>query len=40
MNMKDIFSKALGIGYPWFIESIDFDEGKKRLDIKLNFEIV
>src|SRR3990170_2969024 len=38
MNMKDIFSKALGINRPWYVEGISFDETNKRLDIKLNFE--
>ncbi len=38
MNMKNIFSKALGINQPWYIESIDFDEVNKRLDITLNFK--
>ncbi len=38
MHMKDIFSKALGIEYPWYVESVEFDESNKRLDINLNFE--
>ncbi len=38
MDMKVISSKTLGIDYPWYIESINFDESNKRLDSKLNFE--
>ena len=38
MNMDNIFAKALGIEYPWFVENISFDAANKRLDIKLNFE--
>jgi len=37
MGMKDIFSKALGIEEPWFVEDVNFDETAKRLDIQLNF---
>jgi transposase len=36
--MKDIFSKALGINSPWYVEDIRFDEANKRLEISLNFE--
>ena len=38
MDMREIFSKALGIEKPWFVAEINFDVAAKRLDIKLNFE--
>ncbi len=37
MNMMNIFSAALGIKEPWYVEDIDFDVTKKRLDISINF---
>ena len=36
--MNDIFSAALNIVDPWFIEDVIFDEEKGRLDININFK--
>ncbi|TAK81874.1 MAG: ISL3 family transposase [Aquabacterium sp.] len=36
--MEELFSQALGIEYPWKIESLHFNSDKKRLDIKVSFE--
>ena len=36
--MKDLFQTALGITSPWFIESLNFNTEKSRLDIYLNFK--
>ncbi len=33
-----MLTKGCTLNYPWYIESINFDESNKRLDIKLNFE--
>ena len=35
--INTLFEQALSIQSPWFIEKIDFDEKKKRLDIFVNF---
>lgn len=35
--MKELFQTALGIIYPWYIESLNFDTEKSRLDIYINF---
>lgn len=37
MDMKNIFSMALGINDPWFISDVRFDAKQKRLDIDLDF---
>ncbi len=37
MNMREIFSKALGIDKPWSIIDVNFDVKVKRLDIKIDF---
>ena len=37
MDMREIFSKALGIDKPWFITEVNFDVKAKRLDIKIDF---
>lgn len=36
--MEDLFAKALGLASPWFIESINFDTEKSKLDITINFK--
>lgn len=36
--MKDIFSAALNISAPWFIEDVNFDTEAGRLDININFK--
>lgn len=35
--MKELFEKALHIEAPFFVKAIDFDEDKKRLDIRIDF---
>ena len=37
MDMREIFSKALGIDNPWLITDVNFDVKAKRLDIKIDF---
>ena len=37
MDMREIFSKALGIDKPWSIIDVNFDVKAKRLDIKIDF---
>lgn len=34
---NQLFEAALGIKAPWFINGIDFDEGKRQLTIKVDF---
>lgn len=36
--MEELFQNALGISYPWYIESIEFNTEQSRLDIFLNFQ--
>lgn len=38
MTQEQLFSAALMIRDPWFIESINFDQTKGRLDINIDFE--
>jgi len=38
MNEKQLFGLALGLMPPWFIEKIEFDPERKRLDLFLEFE--
>lgn len=38
MNMSEVFSKALGIKDPWFVDKISFDPEKRKLDIYLDFK--
>lgn len=33
-----IFTAALGVESPWFVESVAFDSSQKRLDIRLDFK--
>jgi transposase len=37
MSMMNIFSSALGIKEPWYVEGVNFDVTKKRLDISIDF---
>jgi len=37
-NMEDLFKMALGIEEPWFVKSVEFEELKKILTIKLDFK--
>ena len=38
MNEKQLFGLALGLQLPWFIDRIEFDPARKRLDLFLEFE--
>jgi hypothetical protein len=38
LDTNQIFAAALGINNPWFIESVDFSESAKTLEIKLDFK--
>ena len=33
-----LFTKALGLQTPWYIENLEFSKEKKRLDINISFE--
>jgi hypothetical protein len=35
---KDLFSKALMIDLPWFIEKMEFNQPEGKLDIWIDFE--
>ncbi len=37
-NTNQLFEIALGIGTPWFINEVTFNEDKKRLDIHIDFK--
>ena len=37
-NTNQLFETALGIGTPWFINEVTFNEDKKRLDIYIDFK--
>lgn len=36
--ITELFQQALSIHSPWFVQSIDFDVDKKRLDIQVDFK--
>ena len=38
MRDTQLFQLALGINSPWFVAASDFDAGKKRLDIEIDFK--
>ena len=38
LDTNSLFEQALNVKNPWFIEKIDFDEKKKRLDIFIDFK--
>jgi transposase len=38
MDEKQLFALALGLNEPWYIERIEFDPGKRRLDLFLEFK--
>jgi transposase len=38
MNEKQLFGLALGLTPPWFIDRVEFDPEKRRLDLFLDFE--
>ena len=33
----DLFAKALGVSEPWFVDGVDFDEGERRLTVRIDF---
>lgn len=35
---KEIFEAALGVGSPWFVADMDFDEDERKLTIQIDFE--
>ena len=37
MKNIQVFEIALGLGKPWYIESINLDADRNRLDIRVNF---
>ncbi len=38
MDNKILFEAALSINKPWYIDRIEFDAEKKRLDVFIDFE--
>jgi len=34
----ELFQAALGLVWPWRVESVAFDEEGRRLDVALNYE--
>ena len=34
---NQLFAAALGIAAPWFVQTVDFDEGQRRLTIHVDF---
>mgnify|MGYP001571514169 FL=1 len=36
--MNDLFEEALHIGFPYYVKDIHFDEGKKTLEIWIDFK--
>ena len=34
---NQLFAAALGITAPWFVETVDFDAGQRRLTIHVDF---
>jgi hypothetical protein len=39
MVTEKIFETALGISAPWFIAGMNFDPGKGKLHIRIDFEV-
>lgn len=39
MELNQLFQVALGISSPWYIEAVQLDDGKKNLEIKINFTV-
>ena len=37
MNQSELFSAALGLGEPWEVTGLDFDEPGSRLDVRIDF---
>ena len=33
----DLFAKALSVSEPWFVDGVDFDEGERRLTVRIDF---
>ena len=38
MDANELFKTALGLQPPWEVASLDFDPGKRRLDIRVDFQ--
>ena len=38
MDANELFKTALGLQPPWKVESLDFDAGEQRLDIRVDFQ--
>lgn len=38
MREVELFQAALGLVWPWRVESAAFDEKERRLDLALNYE--
>ena len=38
MDEKQLFGMALGLMEPWYIERVEFDPEKRRLDLILEFK--
>ena len=34
---NQLFAAALGIAAPWFVQTVDFDAGQRRLTIHVDF---
>src|SRR5580704_7807997 len=37
MTSNQLFAAALGIAAPWFVRTVDFDAGQRRLTIHVDF---
>ena len=37
MTNNQLFAAALGITAPWFVQTVDFDAGQRRLTIHVDF---
>ncbi len=34
---QELFSRALGVSEPWLVAGVDFDEGERRLTVRMDF---
>lgn len=37
MSDVELFQRALGLVEPWRVESVEFDAGQRRLDLRIDF---
>ena len=37
MMNRGLFARALGVGDPWFVAGVDFDEGERQLTVRIDF---